>query len=109
MSLTLRNALGFTEAVLDEDGSLQRFYQLADILTDALGAELLTKEDDFDAITQDFVLNHHLLTLRYSIYNGISLYPTATAAARKKDSLAVVELARVLEGKLQSADMRRTA
>lgn len=109
MSLTLRNALGYTEAVLDEAGSLQRFYQIIDLLTDELKAELRSKEDDFDAITQDFILNAHPLTLRYSIFNGISLFPTAGEAARKRDSLAVTELAGVLEGKLQSADLRRSA
>jgi len=31
MSLTLRIALGCTEAILDDDGGLKRFYQVADI------------------------------------------------------------------------------
>ena len=33
MSLTLRTTLGCTEAVIDDDGGLKCFYQVADILS----------------------------------------------------------------------------
>ncbi|MFL5808150.1 MAG: hypothetical protein ACJ749_01435 [Flavisolibacter sp.] len=107
MSLTLRTTLGCTEAVIDGDGGLKRFYQIADILSDDLKVNFTNKEDDFDAISWDFQLGHHELTLHYSIYNGISVFPTRTKDARKRDNKAVVELAGVLEGKLMSVDMRR--
>ena len=104
MSLTLRTTLGCTEAVIDDDGSLKRFYQIADIISDALKINFTNKEDDFDAISWDFQLQKYLLTLQYSIYNGITLFPTKTKDARKRDNEAVVEVAAVLEGKLMSAD-----
>ena len=107
MSLTLRTTLGCTEAVIDGDGGLKRFYQIADILTDDLKVAFVNKEDDFDAINWDFTLGHNELTLQYSIYNGISLFPTKTKDARKKENHAVVELANVIEGKLQRIDMMR--
>ena len=107
MSLTLRTALGCTEAVIDDDGGLNRFYQIADILSDQFQVNFVKKEDDFDAISWDFHLGHHELTLHYSIYNGISVFPTRTNNARKRDNLAVVELANVLEGKLMTVDMRK--
>lgn len=107
MSLTLRTTLGCTEAVIDDDGGLKRFYQIADILSDDLRVNFTNKEDDFDAISWDFHLGHHELTLQYSIYNGISMFPTKTKDARKRDNKAVVELANVLEGKLMSIDMRQ--
>lgn len=107
MSLTLRTTLGCTEAVIDGDGGLKRFYQIADILSDDLKVSFTNKEDDFDAISWDFILSHHHLTLQYSIYNGISVFPTRTRDARKKDNKAVVELANVLEGKLMTIDLRR--
>lgn len=100
MSLTLRTTLGCTEAVIDSDGGLKRFYQIASILSDELKALFTRKEDDFDAISWDFELNKHELTLYYSIYNGISVFPTKTKDARKKDNNAVVELASVLQHKL---------
>lgn len=107
MSLTLRTTLGCTEAVIDGDGGLKRFYQIADILSDDLKVSFTNKEDDFDAISWDFHLGHHELTLQYSIYNGISVFPTRTKDARKRDNKAVIELAGVLEGKLMTIDMRK--
>jgi hypothetical protein len=109
MSLTLRTTLGCTEAVIDDDGGLKRFYQIANILSDDLQLSFTNKEDDFDAISWDFYLGHHELTLQYSIYNGISVFPTKTKDARKRDNKAVVELANVLEGKLMNLDMRHSA
>ena len=102
MSLTLRTTLGCTEAVIDDDGGLKRFYQVANILNDDLKLNFTNKEDDFDAISWDFTMGHHHLTLHYSIYNGISIFPTRTSHARKRDNHAVVELANVVEGKLIS-------
>jgi len=109
MSLTLRTTLGCTEAVIDDDGGLKRFYQIAHILSDDLKVDFINKEDDFDAISWDFQMGHHELTLQYSIYNGISMFPTKTKDARKRDNIAVVELAYVLEGKLMTMDMRQGA
>ncbi len=107
MSLTLRTALGCTEAVIDDDGGLNRFYQIADILSDQFQVNFVNKEDDFDAINWDFSFGKHLLTLCYSIYNGISLFPTKTKDARSRDNKAVIELANVLEGKLINLDAKR--
>ena len=106
MSLTLRTTLGCTEAVIDGDGGLKRFYQIANILSDHLNIAFTNKEDDFDAISWHFQLKNYMLTLQYSIYNGISIFPTKTKDARKRDNEAVVELANVLEGKLMTADMQ---
>lgn len=104
MSLTLRTTLGCTEAVIDGDGGLKRFYQIASILADDLKAAFTKKEDDFDEISWDFQLQNYQLTLQYSIYNGISLFPTKVREARKRDNEAVVQVANLLEGKLVKAD-----
>lgn len=110
MSLTLRTTLGCTEAVIDADGDLKRFYQIASILSDDLQAAFINKEDDFDTINWDFQLQKYLLTLQYSIYNGITLFPTKVQEARRQDNEAVVQVANLLEGKLIAADrQRRTA
>lgn len=106
MSLTLRTTLGCTEAVIDGEGSLKRFYQIAGILTDDLKIFFTSKEDDFDAISWNFRLHKYELTLQYSIYSGISIFPTKIKEARKRDNEAVVELASLIEGKLMSADMQ---
>ena len=107
MSLTLRTALGCTEAVIDDDGGLKRFYQIAGILSDDFEINFTDKEDDFDAISWNFSLGSYKLTLHYSIYNGISIFPTRTKDARKRENSAVVELASVLLGKLMTLDMKK--
>jgi hypothetical protein len=99
MSLTLRTALGCTEAVISDDGGLKEFYRIADILSD-LKIRFSNKEDDFDSIAWEFRFKRHNLTLHYSIYNGISIFPTKTRDARNRDNKAVIELVNVLEGRM---------
>jgi hypothetical protein len=107
MSLTLRIALGCTEAIIDDDGGLKRFYQVADILSKDFHVDFRHKEDDFDSIDWDFHFHGSNLTLHYNIYTGVSLYPTHTKNAGKNENNAVVELANVLEGKLINFDLMK--
>jgi len=98
MSLTLRTTLGCTEAIIADDGGLKQFYHVADILGQDFNVRFSHKEDDFDAIDWEFRFKGHNLTLHYSIYNGISIFPTKTRDALNKDNKVVVELANGLEG-----------
>jgi Protein of unknown function (DUF3630) len=100
MSLTLRNDFGCTEAIIDDDCGLKRFYEVANILSDDLEIKFTNKEDDFDTLTWDFAFKAHVLTLHYNIYTGISIYPRKFRQAVRKDNDAVVEVARFLETKL---------
>jgi len=109
MSLTLRTTFGCTEAVLEDDSSLKRFYQVADLLKELFGIEFINKEDDFDAINWDFFLARHRLTLHYSIYNGVSIFPTKTKDARRSENNIVVELAGVLQERLRLCDQKSFA
>ncbi len=107
MSLTLRTTLGCTEAVIDDDGGLKRFYQVANILSEDLQVKFNHKEDDFDSIDWEFNFNSHLITLHYSIYTGISIFPARTREALKKVNKAVIEIASVLESKIINLDMKK--
>ena len=107
MSLSLRTTFGCTEAVLDDEGSLKRFYQVADMLKELFNIQFVNKEDDFDAINWDFFLARHQLTLHYSIYNGISIFPTRTKDAHRRENNIVVELASVLDEKLRLTDLQK--
>jgi hypothetical protein len=109
MSLTLRTTLGCTEAILSEEGGLKEFYRAANILSQDFDVNFSNKEDDFDTIDWEFRFKGHNMTLHYSIYNGVSLFPTKTKNALSKDNKAVVELAGVLEGKLFSEGNRNIA
>ena len=100
MSLTLRTDFGCTEAIIDDDCGLKRFYEVADILSDDLSIRFTQKQDDFDTLTWNFHYKGHILTLHYNIYTGISIYPFKSREAVRKDNDAVIEVARYLESKL---------
>lgn len=100
MSLTLRTDFGCTEAIIDDDCGLKRFYEVANILSDDLEIRFTQKQDDFDTLTWNFLYKGRILTLYYNIYTGISLYPTKFREAPPKDNDAVVEVANFLENKL---------
>jgi hypothetical protein len=109
MSLTLRTSLGCTEAIIAEEGGLKEFYHVANILSQDFDVKFSNKEDDFDTIDWEFRHKGHNITLHYSIYNGISLFPTKTKDAVSKDNKAVVELAGVLENKIFNEGQRNIA
>jgi hypothetical protein len=109
MSLTLRTTLGCTEAVITDDGGLKEFYRIANILSQDFDVKFSNKEDDFDTIDWEFRFKGHNITLHYSIYNGISIFPTKTKDALSKDNKAVVELAGILEGKMFTEGQRSIA
>jgi hypothetical protein len=109
MSLTLRTTLGCTEAIISDDGSLKEFYHVANILSQDMNVNFSNKEDDFDTIDWEFRFKGHNITLHYSIYNGISIFPTKTKDALSKDNKAVVELANVIESKMFNEGRRNIA
>jgi hypothetical protein len=107
MSLMLRTDFGCTEAVIDDDCGLKRFYEVADILSEDLEIKFINKLDDFDSLVWDFNFKGHTLTLHYNIYTGISIYPRKFRDAPRKDNDAVVEVAQFLETKLMVNTAKR--
>ncbi len=107
MSLTLRTDFGCTEAIIDDDCGLKRFYEVANILSDDLEIKFQNKLDDFDTLTWDFRYNGFTLTLHYNIYTGISIYPRKFREAPRKENDAVIEVANFLENKLMVNSSRR--
>lgn len=91
---------GFTEAVIDEDGGLKRFYEVANLLSEELKIRFSSKLDDFDSLIWDFKYKGQPLTLYYNIYTGICLYPKQARQAIDRDNKAVAEVAHFLESKL---------
>jgi len=109
MCYELKTTNGCTEAVIADDGGLKEFYRVAKILSQDLDVKFSNKEDDFDTIDWEFRFKGHNITLHYSIYNGISIFPTKTRDALSKDNKAVVELANVIETKLINGGQRNIA
>ena len=107
MSLTLRTTLGCTEAVIDDDGGLKRFYQVASILSDSLHLNFDSKEDEVDTIDWEFNYQGQLLTLHYNIYTGVSIFPAKTREALKKANKLVVDLANTIAEKLLNQEPKR--
>src|SRR3569833_1650839 len=103
--LTLRTDFGCTEAVIDDDCGLKRFYEVANILSDDLDIKFTQKTDDFDSLMWDFLYKGHIL--HYNIYTGISIYPRKFSEAPRKYNDALVEVAIFLESKLLKKTTKR--
>lgn len=101
MSVTLRTNLGSTEAVLADDGTLNLFYQIADIVSRDLKVRFLRKEDDVDSVNWDFRYKGQNFILHYSIYNGISILPAASRDAERNNKV-LTEMAVVVGSRLDN-------
>ncbi|MBN8782563.1 MAG: hypothetical protein ABS85_02725 [Sphingobacteriales bacterium SCN 48-20] len=106
MPLTLRTELGYTEALITDDGTLREFYRTADILNQDMHIKFVSKEDDFDSLNWAFRFKGHDLTLQYSIYTGITVFPSKNDAAAPKDNKAVEDFATVLKATLDARSAR---
>ncbi len=80
--------------VIDESGSLQKFYLLTHELSKSRHVRFTGKMDDADNIEWHFKYYGHPLALQYDIYNGVTLLPK-----NSKDVGAASKLATKLRGK----------
>jgi hypothetical protein len=107
MSLTLRTDFGCTEAIIDEDCGLKRFYEVANILMQGFNIEFAEKEDEMDTLNWIFRFKNSLLTLHYNIYTGISIYPFKFREAQNTENNDVVEIAQYVEDRLIIHSVKR--
>lgn len=96
MAYQLKNATGNTEAVIDDNCGISKFYAIAGTLTNDLHVKFLNQVDDSDTLDWDFKYKKHLLTLHYHMFNGVSISPQRIRQNGKENKL-VEELARFLE------------
>ncbi|HSF88127.1 MAG TPA: DUF3630 family protein [Saprospiraceae bacterium] len=97
MDLTLRNDYGCTEAVIAENCGFDKFYKVADLLSEKIKIKFTNKIDDSDTSYWDFIFKGHKLTLHYNIYDGVSIFPRNWKEAVRRDNEAVKELADILK------------
>lgn len=97
MYLTLRNDYSAAEAVIDENCGFDKFYGIADLLSDKLQVNFTNKIDDLNTSYWDFNFRGHKLTLHYNIYNGVSIFPVRSKNATAKDDTVIQELVKELE------------
>ncbi|MEO6583868.1 MAG: hypothetical protein ABIO05_06065 [Ferruginibacter sp.] len=98
MYYELKTKSGGTEAVIDDNCGITKFYAIANTLTEHLKIKFLNKIDDAESLDWNFKYKEHLLTLHYNIFNGVSIFPQERIS-QQKDNSAVTEVAHFLETK----------
>lgn len=96
MCYHLKTNYGGTEAVIDDNCGVSKFYSIADILSEGLNVKFINQVDDAETLDWDFKYKNHFLTLHYNIFNGVSILPQKTRTMGKENR-AVLEVARFLE------------
>ncbi|MEY2916486.1 MAG: hypothetical protein RIS73_200 [Bacteroidota bacterium] len=96
MCYQLKTTNGATEAVIDDNCGISKFYAIATTLSEELQVKFLNQIDDAESLDWDFQYKDNFLTLHYSIFNGVSILPQHLKSV-KKDSNAVMEVAHYLE------------
>lgn len=91
-NLNARN--GGTEAVIDDNCGIKKFYAIADTLTEHLKIQFMNQIDDAESLDWDFKYKDQLLTLHYNIFNGVSIMPQL--ARTQNENCAVMEVANFL-------------
>ena len=99
MCYQLKTTNGGTEAVIDDNCGISKFYAIANILTDDLQVKFLNQVDDAESLDWDFKYRGQFLTLHYNIFNGVSIYPQRLKNVAK-DNNAVLEVALFLEKRI---------
>ena len=96
MSYHLTTKYGGTEAVIDDNCGISKFYLIANALTDQLDATFLNQVDDTETMDWDFQYKNYFLTLHYNIFNGVSILPH-TIKGMQKENEGVLEVAQFLK------------
>jgi hypothetical protein len=98
MCYSLKTKYGGTEAVIDDNCGISKFYAVANALSDHLQIQFLNQVDDAETLDWDFRYKKQFLTLHYNIFNGVSIYPQKQKSL-KKENKAVMEVAQFLESR----------
>ncbi len=96
MCYHLKTIYGGTEAVIDDNCGISKFYSIAGTLADELKVKFINQIDDADTLDWDFKYKKSFLTLHYNIFNGVSILPQRINGAKKVNK-AVEEVALFLE------------
>lgn len=98
MCYNLKTDFGGTEAVIDDNCGVSKFYSIADTLKDGLNVKFINQVDDTETLDWDFRYKDHFLTLHYNTFNGVSILPhNNNTKVMVKENKAVREVAKFLE------------
>lgn len=98
MCYELKTKFGATEAVIDDNCGITKFYAIANTLAEHLQIQFMNQVDDAETLDWDFKYKDQFLTLHYNIFNGVSIFPQQVKSVQK-DNNAVREVAHFLEKK----------
>ncbi|MEO5985109.1 MAG: hypothetical protein ABIP80_06355 [Ferruginibacter sp.] len=98
MYYELKTKFGGTEAVIDDNCGITKFYAIANTLAEHLQVQFLNQVDDAETLDWDFQYKDQFLTLHYNIFNGVSIFPQQIRSMQKENN-AVMEVAHFLEQK----------
>ena len=96
MYYELQSRFGGTEAVIDDNCGITKFYAIANTLAEHLHIKFMNKVDDAETLDWDFKYKDQFLTLHYNIFNGVSIFPQPLQNGQT-DNKAVTEVAHFLE------------
>ena len=96
MSYQLKTKSGATEAVIDDNCGISKFYAIAHTLSENLQVIFMNQVDDTETLNWDFKYKEQMLTLHYDIFEGVSIYPQQIKS-KQTDDMAVLEVAHFLE------------
>jgi hypothetical protein len=99
MFYQLKTNNGDTEAVIDDNCGISKFYAIANTLEDELKVSFIQQTDDAETINWHFKYKDEVLVLHYNIFNGVSIYPQLNKK-KSKENNNVVELAKFLGQKI---------
>src|SRR6218665_3446305 len=97
MCYALKTQSGATEAVIDDNCGISKFYAIANALAEDLHVQFMNQVDDAETLDWDFKYKDALLTLHYNIFNGVSIFPQRQNVQTKP--ALVMEIAGFLERK----------
>lgn len=92
----LKRKTGGTEAVIDDNCGISKFYAIANTLIQELQVNFLHQIDEVETLNWNFQYHGELLTLHYNVFNGVSIY-SETGKNKTKENKVVMELAHFLE------------
>lgn len=75
MCYKLKTPNGGTEAVIDDNCGVTKFYAIAQTLANDLQVRFLNQVDETENMNWDFKYKDELLTLHFSMFSGVSIIP----------------------------------
>jgi hypothetical protein len=92
----LKTKHGNTEAVIDDNCGISKFYAIAETLTAELKVNFMNQVDDTETLDWDFKYKNHVLTLHYHVFSGVSVFPQHIKSRLRENNI-VLEIAHFLE------------